>query len=101
MKYTLTIKDNETGEIMHNLECNAIIGAANDGNEIHCFADTECNLINLLQTCAGAITAIESCTSNAPEVIKQASKCNLFELPAALDLITANLAKNEGSENNE
>lgn len=34
MKYTVTIKDNESGEILQNHECNAIIGGvslADDG----------------------------------------------------------------------
>lgn len=32
MKFTLTIKDNESGEILQNHECNAIIGGVSLGN---------------------------------------------------------------------
>ena len=32
MKYTVTIKDNESGEIIQELECNAIIGGVSMGD---------------------------------------------------------------------
>ena len=34
MKFLLTIKNNETGEILHDTDCNAIIGGITDNENI-------------------------------------------------------------------
>jgi hypothetical protein len=43
MKFHITIKDNETGEILHDRDCNAIIAGLNDGEKSTSVVLTQCN----------------------------------------------------------
>ena len=43
MKFHLTIKNNETGEILHDTDCNAIIGGITDNEKSTSVVLTHCN----------------------------------------------------------
>jgi hypothetical protein len=59
MKYTVTIKDNESGKILEELECNAIVGGASlNEEESVSIGITNCNGAELLGTCKSAKMAI-------------------------------------------
>lgn len=62
MKYTVTIKDNESGEIVSEVECNSIVGGASiNEKESVSIGIVECNGAELLGACQSAKKAIHEC----------------------------------------
>ena len=66
-KFHLTITNNETGEIERELDTNAIIGSADDGDGTAIFCYTRCGLVELAATCAGALDAADHGMKDMPK----------------------------------
>lgn len=60
MKFHLTIKDNETGEILHDKDCNAIIGGLCDDEKSTSVVLTQCDGKDLLHCAKAAQKSINS-----------------------------------------
>lgn len=58
MKFHLTIKNNETGEVLRDTDCNAIIGGITYNEKKTCVALTECNWKELMNCAMAADEAI-------------------------------------------
>lgn len=58
MKFTVTIKDNDTGAVIHESKCDAFIGGANEGDSSAVIAVTHCTNAKLINTCKAAIDAV-------------------------------------------
>ena len=67
MKFHLTIKNNETGEVLHDTDCNAIIGGITDNEKKTCIALTECNVKDLI---ACAMEAEEAISTVIPDQLR-------------------------------
>ncbi len=69
MKFHITIKDNETGEIIHDKDTNAIIGAINGAeNSTAVIGITSCNTIELLATMRGALQSVKEIRESNPKI---------------------------------
>lgn len=67
MRYTVTIKDNKSGEILRELECNAIIGGASIDKETSALIGiTDCSGGELIHACQSAKKAIYKVLENEP-----------------------------------
>lgn len=64
LKFHLTLTDNETGEVIHDGDINAIIGAATNEDRTMLFGQTACGLLDLARTIAGAEKATEEIKQN-------------------------------------
>lgn len=69
MKYTITIRDNETGEIVNSIGCNAIIAGISESDKFSSFAATQCTGNDLLGTLDAAKDAIKSVLNDVPPPI--------------------------------
>lgn len=69
--YHLTITDNATGEIMREIDTDAIIGAADDGDGTAIFCITRCGLVELAATCTGALKAAEDAMEDIPKRLRK------------------------------
>lgn len=66
-KFHITIKNNETGEILRDLDTCAIIGAFDvDEEGTGCLVCTACNAIELAATADAAVTAALKATHHLP-----------------------------------
>ena len=59
MKFHITIKNNETGEILHDQDCNAIIGGICDNEKNTSVVLTQCNGKDLVFCALPAKKAID------------------------------------------
>ena len=60
MKYNLTIKDNETGEVVRNIDTNAIVGAVGTGKgTAQGIYVTECTLLETAGVAMVAMRAVD------------------------------------------
>lgn len=67
MKYTVTIKDNETGEIVREVECNSIVGGASlDDEKSVLIGIANCDGKELLGACQSAKKAIYKILKDDP-----------------------------------
>ena len=67
MKYTVTIKDNETGEILQNHECNALIGGVSlADNGVASIIVTSCTGKELLGAYKATQNSIEKIIEDNP-----------------------------------
>lgn len=95
MKYTVTIKDNETGEIVHEVECNAIIaGVSYNENESASIGITHCKGKELLGACVSARKSINKAVENTSSIRLLYS---LFEM----ELISKMMSENEEKEDTD
>lgn len=67
-KFHITIKNNETGEIMHDIDTKAIIGAFDSQDKTECIAVTECDPMTLASTVNGVKSVLEKILDDRPEV---------------------------------
>lgn len=67
MKYTVTIKDNETGEIVREVECNSIVGGISINEEKSAsIGIADCEGRELLGACESAKKAIYKVLEDDP-----------------------------------
>lgn len=67
MKYTVTIKDNESGEIVREVECNSLVaGASFDDERAVSLCVSHCNGAELLCACKSAKKAIYKVLEDNP-----------------------------------
>lgn len=66
-RFHITIKDNETGEIMHDSDTTAIIGAFDSQDKTECIAAIECNPMTLASTVNGVKSVLEVIIDKYPE----------------------------------
>lgn len=67
MKYTVTIKDNESGEIIREVECNSLIaGASLNDEESVSIGISNCDGAELLGACKSAKKAIYKVLEDTP-----------------------------------
>lgn len=78
-KFHITIKNNETGEILVDDDTCAIIGALDRGEGTGCLGFTVCGPVDLAATATGALKAALRCSRELPAVIQDAilEKCAL------------------------
>lgn len=70
MKYTITIKDNESGEIVREVECNSLIaGASLDDENSVSIGISNCSNAELIGACQSAKKAIYKVLKNDPAVM--------------------------------
>lgn len=69
MKYTVTVKDNETGEVLINEECKAAICTIGKGDSgEHGFSFASCNGLEMCALLHSAIENIERFEKRNPEI---------------------------------
>lgn len=68
MQFTVTIKNNETGEMLVDTGCNAIIGGITLEDTTMTISNTACNGIELAGCVCAAQKAIDRNLSNYPEI---------------------------------
>ena len=66
-KFHITIKNNETGEIMHDSDTKAILGAFDSQDKTECIAALECNPVTLASTLNGAECVLDDIRNKFPE----------------------------------
>lgn len=66
-KFHITIKDNETGEILHDSDTKAIIGAFDSQDKTECIATIACNPMTLASTVNGVKSVLEVIIDKYPE----------------------------------
>lgn len=67
MKFNVTIKENETGKICREFDCNAILGGiALDGTECGEFAVVSTDTKGLINACVAAHNTIKKALSDDP-----------------------------------
>lgn len=67
MKFNVTIKDNETGEIVRSVDCDAIVGALATGdNKTSRIVLTNCTALQLLALFKVARSAAEKAIEDVP-----------------------------------
>lgn len=67
MKYTVTIKDNESGEIVREVECNSIVGGVSfDDEKSASIGIANCDGGEILGACKSAKKAIYKVLEDAP-----------------------------------
>ena len=78
--FTITIKDNKTGETIVNYD-NAIciLGAINNGKSTHSIGFTRCNAFNLAQTVGGVQNVLAEMVNDHPEIEYAAKMIALME----------------------
>lgn len=80
MKYTFTIKDNETGEIVKSIDCDAIIAGCHiEDNEIASIGVTNCSSAHLVSATVAAHRAIDEVvaqTDSSTKVMYLLSRLN-------------------------
>lgn len=65
-KFHITIKDNETGKIIHNVDTDAIIGAVHEEGKTAGIGLTACNGVALLETMSATKKVLKKMTSENP-----------------------------------
>lgn len=65
-KFHITIKNNETGEIIHNVDTDAIIGAVHEEGKTAAIGLTACNGATLLETASATKKVLKEITSKSP-----------------------------------
>ena len=65
-KFHITIKDNKTGEIIHNIDTDAIIGAVHEEDKTAGIALTECDGTALMETISATKTVLKKIISENP-----------------------------------
>lgn len=68
-KFHITIKNNETGEITHDLDTSAIVAGILDDDGSYSVSATSCNALELLQTVNSAEKAINLIYKKRPELL--------------------------------
>ena len=68
-KFHITIKNNETGEITHDLDTNAIVAGILDDDGAYAVSITSCNALELLNATGGAEKAIDHLLKGHPELL--------------------------------
>ena len=93
MKFNVTIKDNETGEIIRNVDCDAVVGALTTGdNETARIVLTHCTILQLLGVAKGARFAAEKALEDEPMLKRFIA---LEELGGILDKIAEEEKSND------
>lgn len=67
MKFTITLKDNETGKIINSIDANAIIAGISEEDKYSSLAATACNGEDLLGTLDAAKNAIKNTLEGVPK----------------------------------
>lgn len=78
MKFHITIKNNETGEILHDQDCNAIIGGICDNEKNTSVVLTECNSKALFYCAKAAQESINSAIPKGSELDLMLKLFNAF-----------------------
>ena len=73
-KFHITIKNNETGEIIVDLDTCAIVGAIAEYDRIRCIGSVYCSASRLADTLAGAAQVVNTCRSRLPKGLRRMSK---------------------------
>lgn len=69
MKFHLTVKDNESGRIVHDIDCNAIVGAlATENGTTNQLAIVHCTGEELFFVCKGAKDAADKAVEDNPKL---------------------------------
>lgn len=68
-KFHITIKNNETGEITHDLDTNAIVAGILDDDGAYAVGITHCDSLGLLQAINSAENLITSMYKKHPELL--------------------------------
>lgn len=67
MKYTLILKNNETGEEIIKQECNAFIGGCSGDDNLQAIVKTSCTTLEMLGCIDAAETSIQQVLKDNPE----------------------------------
>ena len=67
--FHLTITNNETGEVLHDVDFDALLGAVHTGRGIDAFGVNSCDAATLAATLAGAEELIERQFAKYPELL--------------------------------
>lgn len=95
MKYTVTIKDNETGKIVREVECNSIVGGVSfNDTESASIGISSCNGKELLGACQSARKAIS-------KIIKDSPALRLFYSLYEMELISEMMSEKEEKEDTD
>lgn len=75
--FHITIKDNETGETVHDLDTDAIVGAISEDDSTWEILMTSCDANTLISTIDAAEKAIKHALKNRPEllILKLMAQC--------------------------